>query len=259
VTFSNIGGAPLLVTGVTLPSAPFSATGLPLAGAVLNPGDAVTVTLAFAPTVVGNFTGDLILGTTAGQADVPLSGSARTPGILQVDPVALDFGTLEAGQTGSQTFRVWNSGGSRVTVTKSKPPAAGVGFTATADLPEGQTFNPGDSLTLGVTFSPLVGGAATDHWIINSDGSVGVVTVNLTGVGDVPVPHPPPPGDAGVPTDGGTPDPSPPFPGGGCDASGGGAFTALLGVVPWLLRRRRAASGSGHHVAVIEQHDLTLW
>jgi len=241
VTFSNIGGAPLIVTGVVPPNAPFSATGLPMTGAVLNPGDAVTVTLAFAPAVEGNFTGDLVVGTTAGQADVPLSGSARPPGKLEVDPVSLDFGTLQPGQTGTQTFRVWNSGGSRVTVTKSKPPSAGVGFTATADLPEGQTFNPGESLTLGVNFSPLVGGPAADHWIINSDGSVGVVTVSLTGAGDVPLPTPPPGTDSGVPPpDGGTPDPPRPlFPGGGCDVSGGGALTALLGVLPWLLRRRR--------------------
>ena len=165
--------------------------------------------------------------------------------MLEVDPVSLDFGTLQAGQTASKTFRVWNAGGSRVTVTKSKPPAAGAGFTPTTDLPEGKTFNPGDSMTLGVNFSPLVGGSATDHWIINSDGSVGVVTVNLTGVGDVPLPHPPAP-DSGVPpTDGGTPDPrSPLVPAGGCDVSGGGGevLTACLAVVPWLLRRKRRRS-----------------
>jgi hypothetical protein len=89
-----------------------------------------------------------------------------------------------------------------------------------------------------------VGGNVSDHWIINSDGSVGVVTVNLTGVADVPLPPPPDGGvvDAGVPTDGGTgtpPDaPHSPFPQ-GCDVSGGGALTALLALVPWLLRRRR--------------------
>ena len=99
-----------------------------------------------------------MVNTTVGQANVPLSGTARPPGKLDVDPVALDFGTLNVGEVASRTFRVWNSGGSRVTVTKSKPPAADAGFTSTADLPEGQSFNPGDALTLEVQFSPPAGG-----------------------------------------------------------------------------------------------------
>ena len=246
VTFSNVGGAPLTVTGVTPPAAPFSATGLPAAGAVLQPGASVTVTLAFAPTAEGNFTGSLVVDSTAGQATVPLSGSARPPGRLEVDPVTLDFGSLTPGESASRTFRVWNSGGSRVTVTKSKPPAAGVGFTATNSLPEGQNFNPGDALTFEVTFSPLVGGPVSDHWIINSNDSVGAVTVSLTGVGDAPLP-PPPPVDSGVPDagvsgqDGGVRDGGPGVldPSGGCSVAGGDALWALLGLLPWALRRRR--------------------
>jgi len=253
VTFSNVGGAPLTINGVTPPAAPFSATGLPVAGAVLAPGASVTVTLAFAPTAEGNFTGTLVVATTAGQASVPLSGSAKPPGRMEVDPVTIDFGTLKLGETASRTFRVWNAGGSRVTVTKSKPPASGVGFTATSALPEGQNFNPGDSLTFEVRFSPLVGGPVMDRWLINSNDSVGAVTVTFTGTGDAPLP-PPPPVDSGTPDagpggqdggsggqDAGTHDGGPGAvdPSGGCSSAGGDALFALLGLLPWAVRRRR--------------------
>ncbi len=173
-----------------------------------------------------------------------------------MDPVALDFGTLKVGEVASRTFRVWNSGGSRVTVTKSKPPAADAGFTATSDLPEGQSFDPGDSLTLEVQFSPPGGGDFADRWLINSNDSVGAVTVSLTGHSASVQPPPPdggvdaggPPPDAG--TDGGTP---PPRDGGtdggsggldpasGCSSTGGGAlWWPLTGLLPWVLGRRRA-------------------
>ena len=79
-TFSNVGGAPLTITAVTPPAPPFSVTGLPVAGSVLNPGESVTVTLGFSPTTQGTFTGNLVVATTAGQANVPLSGTARPPG-----------------------------------------------------------------------------------------------------------------------------------------------------------------------------------
>ncbi len=80
VTFSNVGGAPLTINAVMPPASPFSVTGLPVAGAVLNPGDSVTVTLGFSPTTQGSFTGNLVVDTTAGQANVPLSGTAGRRG-----------------------------------------------------------------------------------------------------------------------------------------------------------------------------------
>jgi uncharacterized protein (TIGR03382 family) len=238
VTFSNVGGAPLTITGVTPPATPFSVTGLPATGAVLNPGESVTVTLAFSPTATGNFTGALVVSTTVGQANVPLSGTATPPGKLEVDPLALDFGTLNVGEVASKSFRVWNSGGSRVSVTKSKPPAADAGFTATADLPEGQSFNPGDSLTLQVTFSPPAGGDFSDKWLINSNDSVGAVTVYFTGHSGSPLPPDagPPPPDGGVADGGGNViDPRE-----GCSSTGGAPIWPLVGLLPWMLRRRRA-------------------
>jgi MYXO-CTERM domain-containing protein len=106
-----------------------------------------------------------------------------------------------------------------VTVTKSKPPGTGVGFTNTDNLQEGSTIGPGKTRTLHVQFQPQQAGPATDHWTINADGDQGVLTLELTGTG--------------VGASGG--DPSK-----GCSSTGAGAaLWPLLGLIPLALRRRR--------------------
>ena len=222
LTLSNVGGAPLVINGVSSPGAPFSASGVPAAGSSLGPGQSVTVTFTFAPTEVGSFGDEVVVDTSAGQQTVPLSGTAAIAGNLVLDPTGLQFGTVAVGQTRVLEFQLSNTGGSQVTVTKSKPPGSGVGFTNTDDLQEGSTLGPGESRTLHVQFQPQKAGPVTDHWTINADGDQGILTLELTGTG------------AGG---GGGGDPSK-----GCSSGGGGvAVWALLGVLPWALRRRRAS------------------
>jgi MYXO-CTERM domain-containing protein len=219
LTISNVGGAPLVINGVSSPGAPFSATGVPSPGSSLGPGQSVTVTFTFAPTEVGSFSDEVVVDTSAGQETVPLSGSAAIAGNLVLNPTSLQFGTVAQGQTKVLEFQVSNTGGSQVTVTKSKPPGTGVGFTNTDNLQEGSTIGPGKTRTLHVQFQPQQAGPATDHWTINADGDQGVLTLELTGTG--------------VGASGG--DPSK-----GCSSTGAGAaLWPLLGLIPLALRRRR--------------------
>ena len=125
---------------------------------------------------------------------------------------------MAVGQSNVLSFQISNNGGSRVTVTKSKPPGLAVGFTNQDNLQEGSTIDAGETKTLHVQFAPTQGGAATDHWTINADGNQGVLTLELTGTGG----------------------------GGGSDSSKGCGSTAggltlwpLLTLLPWVLRRRR--------------------
>ena len=221
VTVSNVGGGDLVINGVTMPSPPFSASGIPAAGSTLAPGKSVTLTVTFAPTAVGSYMDQLVLDTSAGQGDVPLSGTAALPGDLVVTPPSLDFGSVPLGQTKVLPFSVQNTGGSRVTVTKSKPPALGVGFTATDDFSEGASIDPGQTVTLHVQFQPQKAGAVSDHWVINADGKQGLITVNITGTG-------------------GTADPAK-----GCSSTGGTVPGWVLGLVPWALSRRRRRMAPG--------------
>ena len=183
VSMTNTGSAPLTIARVTLPTAPFVASGLATAGAVLQPGQSFTGSLGFAPTAYGLFTGSLTVDAGAGgTAAVQLSGSSATPGQLSVAPNLIKFGNVAVGSVATRTFTVSNVGGTAVIVTKSQPPVANH-FRATTALPEGVALSPGEKLTETVTFSPKAAGIFHDKWVINSTGSSAAVQVQLVGTG----------------------------------------------------------------------------
>ena len=217
LTISNVGGAPLVIHSVSSPRTPFSATGVPSPGSSLGPGQSVTVTFTFTPTQVGQFSDQVVVDTSAGKDTVPLTATAALPGNLVLTPTSLQFGTVPVGQNKVLSFQISNTGGSRVTVTKSKPPGLAVGFTNQDNLQEGATINAGEMKTLHVQFAPAKAGPAADHWVINADGKQGVLTLEMTGTGDTG-------GDTGK----------------GCSTTGGGvALYPLIMLLPWVLRRRR--------------------
>ncbi|MGO9248280.1 MAG: choice-of-anchor D domain-containing protein, partial [Solirubrobacteraceae bacterium] len=181
-TFRNVGGAPLTIESVDLPSAPFEASGVPTVGSTLEPGHSITITVNFNPTEVGAFNDKISLGTSAGEAAVGLSGSAGLPGALKIESETNDFGQVPVGSHATRTFTVANTGGTTVTVTKSKPPTGGA-FAATTSLPEGTTIAPGESLTEQVVFAPGALGAAEGVWVINGTDTSGLREVHFSGVG----------------------------------------------------------------------------
>ena len=103
-------------------------------------------------------------------------------GRFDVNPLELDFGVVQVGQSLTKSFTLSNGGGQRLTVTRSKPPATGVGFTG-GPLPEGTSLAPGESLTVTVTFAPTANGDVTDQWALNADADQGAQTVTLRGTG----------------------------------------------------------------------------
>ncbi len=188
-TFRNVGGAPLTINGVAAVAAPFFVTGAPEAGKVLAPGEAVTVQVTFEPTAEGSFSGELTLETSAGASSVALAGAAGKQGVLKIAPEAIEYGSVPAGSTVSKSFTLTNTGGTNVTITKSKPPIGGA-FSATTTLSEGTTIAPGETLTETVAFKPSAPGAASGAWLLNGDDTSGSHEVKFTGTGTVPAPGP---------------------------------------------------------------------
>jgi hypothetical protein len=182
VALANNGSQQLTISGVTSPAAPFSVTGAPAAGAVLLPGQQVVVNVTFAPTANGTFTGDLVVASDGGTVDVTVTGSSNSPALLQITPMSSTFGSTPVGTSVTKTFTVTNTGGSNLTISKSKPPVLGP-FAATTALPEGTTMQPGQSFTESVTFTPTAVGATTDGWVITASDGQGVRTVQFTGTG----------------------------------------------------------------------------
>ncbi len=185
--FSNIGSAPLTINSVQLPAAPFSASGVPAPGTQIAAGASITVNVNFDPTALGTFVDSIGMNTTGGNGTVGLSAIAGTPGALQITSESNDYGSVQVGTTATKTFTVTNTGGSDITITKSKPPSGGA-FAATSSLQEGTTIAAGQTLTETVTFTPTWPGYAAGTWQITGDDSSGLHQVQFTGTGSVPGP-----------------------------------------------------------------------
>jgi hypothetical protein len=182
VTFSNAGAAPLTINAVKLPSAPFGASGVPSPGSTIEPGASVNVNVTFKPTSEGAFTSEIVMETTGGTGAIGLSGSAGPPGVLTISSEQNEFGELEVGKTAIKSFTVKNTGGTNVSVTKSKPPSGGA-FTATTSLSEGTTIKPGETLTETVSFAPTAAGPTSGAWLINGNDTTGLHEVKFGGTG----------------------------------------------------------------------------
>ena len=232
VAFRNLGDAAFPIGSASFGGAPFSLSGGPAPGFSLAPGQSVTITVTFAPTTGGMAQDSLTLSSSAGAAVVPLSGAGVAPGQLVVNPLELDYGVVQIGASQTKSFNLSNSGGQRLTITRSKPPALGVGFSG-SPLPEGTSLAPGDSVTVNVTFAPISVGDQMDQWSLNSDvgGAQGGQTVVLKGTGAGS------PADGGTASDGGTDGGA--SSSGGCTAAAGTSLWPLLLLVAWLARPRR--------------------
>jgi hypothetical protein len=184
-TFKNVGASSLEIQSATAPGAPFTIepTALPAAGSHLGPLQSITIPVTFEPTAIGSYEGALELQTTAGPATVHLTGSAAPPGVLQISPEAISYGGVAVGHEATRSFTVSNTGGTAITIFKSKPPDGGQ-FTATTSLPEDTTIAPGESLVESVRFAPAATGPATGMWLINGEGSDVVHEVQFTGQGE---------------------------------------------------------------------------
>jgi iron transport multicopper oxidase len=181
-TFSNIGSAPLKINSEILPSAPFSVSGMPTVGSEIAPGKSVTVTVTFHPTSEGAFHDEFGMQTTGGNGTVPVSGSAGPPGVLKITSERNEFGEVPIGTTATKSFTITNTGGTNVSITKSKPPGGGE-FAATTSLAEGTTIAPGETLTETVAFAPTAPGPASGVWLINGNDTTGLHEVTFSGVG----------------------------------------------------------------------------
>jgi len=132
--------------------------------------------------VAQTFTGQLTLQTDAGDALVPISGTAAPPAQISITPTHLDFGYVARDQSVTKTFTVGNTGGVPLTILKSKPPSSGV-FAATSALAEGTVIQPGAHVNLKVRFRPSAYGGAHDMWVINGNDDTGITNVTFSGRG----------------------------------------------------------------------------
>ncbi|MGO9342059.1 MAG: choice-of-anchor D domain-containing protein [Acidimicrobiales bacterium] len=184
-TVSNSWNRPEAITGSEVPSEPFVMSGMPKAGTVLAPQQAVTASVAFDPSAAGRFHSFLTVSADNGSVTIPISGTAVTgKAHMLVNPASLDFGTVKVGTSVTRTFSVTDSGTIFLIITRAAPPA-GV-FSTALPMPEGITLDPGTGVTQTVTFRPTSTGRFTGEYRMNSTSGQGWIDVELTGTGVSP-------------------------------------------------------------------------
>jgi hypothetical protein len=180
IVLSNSGAQPVVWGAFTPPAAPFTVTNLPTAGGSLAPDAQISLSVTFAPTVEGQYSGQFTIASTGGDLTIALSGSAGAPPTLVITPAGLSFGAQPQGSTSELSFSVSNGGGANLTITKSKPPGLGV-FKALTPLDEGVVIQPGQMLTLTIAFTPTTLGSFADQWTLTGDDASGVHMVAFSG------------------------------------------------------------------------------
>ena len=181
VTFHNAGSEPLTIDGVQAPAPPFSLGGEPATGHVVDPGDSLSVTVDFDAVTPGDYSGSFTVLSTGGDVAVHLSAAARTGPALAIAGSGA-FGDVTLGDSSDRTVTLTNTGGTTLTVTKSKPPVGGP-FRALTSVPEGSAIGPGASVSLTVRFTPTAIGAAQGDWAITGDDGSGEHAIAFAGAG----------------------------------------------------------------------------
>lgn len=199
LVITNGGTAPESVSSLTPPSAPFTVTGLPGTGAVIQPGASVTATVKYAPT--GVTTDSSQIEIDAGDSTtltIGLSGTGQTDNSqVTANPSSIDFGSVPVGTQATKTIQLTNAGNlpATITTTSTPPEPFGHPMPVPANLP----FNPGYVLNVPVTFSPPGTGAVSGTYSFTFTDATGTheVDVPVTGTGEASSPGTvavPPPG-----------------------------------------------------------------
>jgi iron transport multicopper oxidase len=179
VTITNVGDAPLTLTGVTPPAPPFTLDGLPAEGTVIDAGGTLVATITYAPTTVGTSSGYLSVAAGDAVAALAVEGSGLMGGKLRIAPEAIDQGAYYIGTVTMASFRLTNEGDVAVIIEKSKPPTS-PSFVAVSPFDEGTVLAPGASVEQLVRAVPLSVGSVSDVWQLNANDGQGLRAVTFT-------------------------------------------------------------------------------
>jgi len=183
LTLSNTGGSDITVNQATLSGAGFATSNLSLP-LTLPSGGTAALSVTFAPTGTGSFTGSVTFTTSSSSNVVlSLSGTGVAPGQLTASLSSLTFGSVQVGNSSSQSETLTNTGGSSVTISQAN--ASGAGFSVSG-LSVPVTLAVGQSVTFNVGFAPTTAGAVSGALAIVSDASVSPFNIALSGTGLAP-------------------------------------------------------------------------
>ena len=109
--------------------------------------------------------------------------------VIVVAPTSIDFGSVRVTQSDTRTITITNAGAANLIITSISDPGGQFTIVNKPALP--LTIPTTQTVTLSVSFAPVITGAANASFAIGSNDPINPsVTVNLTGIGTgVPVPN----------------------------------------------------------------------
>jgi FG-GAP-like repeat/Cep192 domain 4/Abnormal spindle-like microcephaly-assoc'd, ASPM-SPD-2-Hydin/FG-GAP repeat len=181
VTLTNTGTTALSIASKRV-SGPFQLASGTTCGSSVAPGANCTLSVAFAPTVIGFKSGLLSLSDSASSKPqvIELSGTGT---VITVSPTQLNFGSQKVGtKSAPQNVTVTNTGSTAVSVTSVKIiGGASQDYSETNNC--GSQIAPGASCTVKVIFEPTRTGPRAATLEINDSGGGSPQQVPLTGTG----------------------------------------------------------------------------
>lgn len=152
-TLTLTANKPLTITALDPSNPEFSRDPSLSVPVTLSAGQRLSVPVTFIPTQTGLIAGQLKVTTDAGNFSFPLSGTGQaSSGLLQVNHAFLSLGGTAVGGNLSGTVTFSNAGASPLTVAGFTQPSAP--FSASGAPAAGHTLQPGDSVTVGISFQP---------------------------------------------------------------------------------------------------------
>lgn len=168
-------------TGVVISQAQVSGTSFTMNGpslpVTLLPNQTLTFNVVFSPQTATSFTGSLILPN--GSLTIPLSGTGTNNSQLLLNPTAVNFGSVDVGQTSTQPMTLTANGGA-VTINSS---ASSSSQFALQGVTFPFTIASGTSVALNVAFTPNTNGSTSGVLSLASNATNSNAQEALSGTG----------------------------------------------------------------------------
>ena len=173
---SNTGSADLTIIKIAASGTGFSVSGLSIP-TTLPAGQNTTFTSSFKSTATGNQTGSISIASNAEGSPlaIDLTASGVTTNLkLSANETSLNFGTIDVGETRSQSVKLTNTGNANVMI--ENVTTSGTGFGVSGGP---LTLAPGQSTTITVNFDPRAPGGVAGNLVVTSNAPT--VQVGLAG------------------------------------------------------------------------------
>jgi Abnormal spindle-like microcephaly-assoc'd, ASPM-SPD-2-Hydin len=183
VTIKNTGSSSVNISSQSV-HAPviFSVSGVTIPH-ILSAGSSMVLSVRFAPTSTGVFSGYVVYTSNAtnSSAQFSFSGTGTTgTGTVAATPSSVSFGTVVIGTTNSQTVQLKNTGSGSITI--SSATVSGTGFTMSG-LTIPLTLAAAQIKSFTVTFSPTASGGVTGNVTLKGNATNPTYTIALSGTG----------------------------------------------------------------------------